>query len=136
MNAQKQIIANLLVILCIQSIHCVILALYDLSNTGVYVEISIIFLFFIIFSLPCFFGTLISILILPKIFQVIIVQIIFIVAYYFCRIYMKNNNIDFILYYIQWTFIANVVSILPVLLIKFAYEAYIECIYKRQEKKG
>ena len=129
MNTQKQIIANLLVILCIQSIYCLILGLCY-GSIDAYIPI----IFFVRFSLPFFLGSVISILILPKIFQTVISQIIFIVVDCFYRIYMENNNIHPLLYIIQWTFITNVGSIFLVLLIKFAYKAYIWCIYRLQGK--
>jgi len=87
------------------------------------------------YFLPFLLGSVISIFILPNIFLTIIAQIIFILMDYFYRLYNKNNNIHALLYIIHWTFIANVVSSLIVLLIRFAYEAYIECIYRFQRNE-
>ena len=136
MQTNKKIIANILAIICIQIFHCVVQALHNLSNIDIDTPTIFLFFvtFFVLFFLPFILGSIISIFILPKIFQVIIAQIIFIGIDYFYRIYMENNNIHVLATIIEWTLIANIASVFIVFFIKFGYEAYIWCIYRLQRK--
>jgi len=90
---------------------------------------------FSLFYIAAFmFGTLVSIIVLPKIPQVIISQLLFISIAHVFSIYMGASDIDIMSMIIQLFFIANAGSILLVVLVKFAYEIYAWCVYRLQGK--
>ena len=74
--------------------------------------------FAILFILPTFFGTLISIFLLDKIYLIVISQLIFVTISYASKIYINNSDIHFITVFFKWLLIMNLISILIVLLIK------------------
>ena len=92
--------------------------------------------------MPFFLGSITLIFILPKIFQIIIVQILFIIMNHFYTIsgYYGIYFVDGIAYKTDYLnipvglFIVNSGSILLVLLIKFGYTVYRWCIYRLQGK--
>jgi len=121
MNTFSAIAKNIIVICCIQIFHFMIQVLYYLVVVNV--EPVFIFSFFFVFGflylLPFMFGTLISIVIMPKILQVIISQTLFIIVMHVFGILIDIKNIHIMSVIIQWIFIANLASIPIVLFINF-----------------
>jgi len=136
MNTKKQIATNTVAIICIQMIYCVKEGLYNLSNINIDISvISLFFItFFIIFFVPFSIGSIISIFILQNVFQIILSQILFIIIDNFYRIYITNSNLNFSASIIEWTLIANVVSVFIVFLIKLCYKSYVSLVHKVKKR--
>jgi len=143
MNTLKEVLFNTIAVCCVQLLHCLILVLYIIvsgTTEPVFIAVYSSVALLLFYVAPFFmFGTLISIMVLPKISQVIISQLLFIIIVYVVRINMGANDtgaddIDIISNIILLFFVTNVGSILLVVLVKFAHEIYAWCIYRLQGK--
>ena len=96
MNTLSEVIKNVIVICCIQILHFIIQILYYLliANEEPLFAFFNFAAFGLFYMLPFIFGTLISIVILPKITQVVISQVLFIIIAYIFSILIEIKDID------------------------------------------
>ena len=119
MNEMEENFGKNFIAVCIVTLlHFLVFTFLQVKGLHFYTVI----LFVIVYIAPTAVGTIFSTIFLPKVYLVVISQLLFITIVYGFQIYMNNNYISFLGGIFEWYAIINILSVIIVVCIKSVYK--------------